>query len=112
MLPSAQQSRIAFTQLRIHTFPTDNKGIAAQSTPSDHWEVYGGIVCRKRTSQNDGHDSLRPYVPESLRLKVLNNYHTSVWGVHRSEKATFREVASRYFWPQLGAPVLIVVGPP
>ena len=55
-------------------------------------EVYGGIVCRKRTSQNDGHDSLRPYVPESLRLKVLNNYHTSVWGVHRSEKATFREV--------------------
>ena len=35
------------------------------------------------------------------KLKVMNNYHTSVWGVHRGEKATFREVASRYFWPAM-----------
>ena len=29
-LRCAQQSRIVFTQLRTHTFPTNNKGIAAQ----------------------------------------------------------------------------------
>ncbi|HAO43202.1 MAG TPA: hypothetical protein DCR53_22045, partial [Afipia sp.] len=24
-----------------------------------------------------------------------------MWGAHRGEKATFREVASRYYWPEM-----------
>ena len=29
----------------------------------------------------------------------MRNYHCSIYGVHRSEKTTFSEIARRYFWP-------------
>ena len=32
-------------------------------------------------------------------VTTMRNYHNSIYGVHRSEKATFMEIAKRYFWP-------------
>ena len=58
-------------------------------------------MVRVTRAEAEMHDSLRPYVPKSLRSAVLANYHNSLWGAHRGEKATFREVASRYYWPEM-----------
>ena len=59
----------------------------------------GGVLCRLTQAGNELHDSLRPYIPKSLRQTIMQNHHNSIWGMHRSEKTTFREVASRFFWP-------------
>ena len=73
---------------------------AAQDWPKTvGWAIYEEVLCRKTVGRSDGHDSLRPYVPEKLRNAVMRNFHCSIWGVHRGEKSTFREIASRYFWP-------------
>ena len=43
----------------------------------------------------------RVYVPMSLRGKVLGNAHNSVWGVHKSDTATFKELAAKLYWPNM-----------
>ena len=49
----------------------------------------------------EGFDSARIYVPESLRYRVISLHHVSVWGAHRGETATFKEMASLYYWPKM-----------
>ena len=65
------------------------------------YELYEGVVCRVTKNETEHADSLRPFLPPEQRQETLRNYHTSVYGAHRSEKTTFREVASRYFWPAM-----------
>ena len=66
---------------------------------SKTWEIMNGVLCRLTENEHGGDDTLRPVVPESLRTRVLKNHHVSIWGCHRYEKSTFRDIASRYFWP-------------
>ena len=62
------------------------------------YEVHEGVLCRRIRAEEESRDSLRPFVPPNLRKTILGNYHRSIWGAHRGEKTTFKEVASRYFW--------------
>ena len=80
---------------------SEAEGGKFSSPPSRVWEMLNDVLCRRTENDYDEDDSLRPVVPKNLRLHVLKNFHSSIWGCHRGEKATFREIASRYFWPGL-----------
>ena len=42
-------------------------GEKVPNQPSKHWEITNGVLCRLTEANRDGHDSLRPMVPEHMR---------------------------------------------
>ena len=65
------------------------------------YEVIDGQLHRKNSLSGliEGTGMSRVYVPTSLRIAVLNNAHSSVWGGHRNSVATFKEIVGKYYWP-------------
>ena len=65
--------------------------------------LLGGVLYRitEAGDPKEGYDSARVYIPESLRDRVMNTHHVSVWGAHRGETATFKELVSLYYWPKM-----------
>ena len=60
--------------------PDGKAGSKGQQTR--HWAVFDGVLHRttEAADANEGYDSARPFVPESLRPTVLQNFHNSIWG--------------------------------
>ncbi|CAM6102888.1 unnamed protein product [Calypogeia fissa] len=48
----------------------------------------------------------RVYVPESLRLEILQKYHDSPWGGHRGQAATYRSMSRDVYWPNMKDSIL------
>ena len=46
-------------------------------------------------------EQARICVPKELRAQLLHNFHNSIYGCHRGEKATREDLAARFYWPQL-----------
>ena len=40
----------------------------------------------------------RVYAPESVRPALLHNFHNSIYGTHRNWRATYDDLAERYWW--------------
>ena len=49
----------------------------------------------------EGYDSVRIYVPPSLRAQVMRNHHSSVWGAHQNATSTYKTAAVQYYWPKM-----------
>ncbi|CAM6125136.1 unnamed protein product [Calypogeia fissa] len=46
------------------------------------------------------------YVPESLRLEILQKYHDSPWGGHGGQSATYRSMSRDVYWPDMKDSIL------
>src|SRR5450759_395328 len=48
----------------------------------------------------------RVYIPEKLRLEVLQKYHDSPWGGHAGQAQTYATMAKDVYWPEMKKDVL------
>src|SRR5450759_4219384 len=48
----------------------------------------------------------RVYIPEKLRLEVLQKYHDSLWGGHAGQAQTYATMARDVYWPEMKKDVL------
>ena len=67
------------------------------------YQIHRGMLHRRTvTKVGDKEDVvLRVYVPAALRSRVMRNAHDTIWGVHRHESTTFKEVVATHFWPDM-----------
>jgi len=70
---------------------------------SRHYVVRDGLLCKFTAAQDpkQGMDTLRPYVPTTMRPAILRNFHDSVFSAHKGARDTYNQIASRYFWHQM-----------
>ena len=99
-LKRAQQQWAQTRELR-EILEARDKGEPFDEARIKNYELYEDLVVRVTRAETEMADTLRPFVPPELQKTIMQNYHNSIWGAHRNEKATFREVASRYFWPAM-----------
>ena len=73
------------------------------STRANKFTVLNGILYRVTEADDprEGYDSARPYIPPKLRNQIVALHHNSVWGCHRNETATFKDVVNMYYWPDM-----------
>ena len=84
--------------------PADRDGVGRSSSKeSRHFVLRDGLLCKHTEAQDpkQGKDTLRPYVPATLRPAILRNFHNSVYSTHKEARDTYNQIASRYFWYQL-----------
>ena len=93
------QAQYEPTRKLIELLEQREAGEEVEESLTRNYELYEGLLCRTTKAEEESYDSLRPYLPPELHNTIIANYHCSIWGAHRGGQATFREVASRYFWP-------------
>ena len=94
---AAEQGRDPFCQQIVKELErTGCKG-------SRHYVVRDGLLCKFTAAQDpkQGMDTLRPYVPTTMRPAILRNFHDSVFSAHKGARDTYNQIASRYFWHQM-----------
>ena len=74
---------------------------------SAKFALFDGVLYRvtEASDPKEGYDSARVVVPESLRERVMNLHHVSVWGAHRGETATFKDIVASYYWPAMATSI-------
>ena len=61
------------------------------------------MLCKFTAAQDpkQGVDTLRPYVPPTMRPAILRSFHDSMFSAHKGARDTYNQIASRYFWHQM-----------
>ena len=72
-----------------------------------NWEIGDeGLLYKLTEASYDGaSDTLRPFVPKALRIKVMRQHHTGLFGAHRGQRATLHSIAQRFYWPRMAEDV-------
>ena len=67
---------------------------------SKRFAVEDGVLYRRTSAVNpkEGIDTLRAYVPLELRSRVIHNHHSTIFAAHRNATATYKEMATLYYW--------------
>ena len=64
------------------------------------YELIRGVLHRVKKNEDGTCAAARIYLPESLRVIAIRNAHDSIWGGHRSDTATFKDMVMKYYWPK------------
>ena len=65
------------------------------------YELIRGVLHRVKKNEDGTCAAARIYLPESLRVIAIRNAHDSIWGGHRSDTATFKDMVMKYYWPKM-----------
>mmetsp|Transcript_20732 Transcript_20732/g.61869 ORF Transcript_20732/g.61869 Transcript_20732/m.61869 type:complete len:706 (+) Transcript_20732:1048-3165(+) len=61
----------------------------------EKWSLVDDMLFRKRDGQT------RKYVPESLRVRIMNVVHDSDYNMHAGRDQTLQDLKARYYWPDM-----------
>ena len=78
---------------------------------SKRFAVEDGVLYRRTSAVNpkEGIDTLRAYVPLELRSRVIHNHHSTIFAAHRNATATYKEMATLYYWNTMEKDVSVFV---
>ena len=94
---NAQAADETCQRIREHLASDDEK---LRKNASLKFQVYKDALFHIESDQ-----TVRMVVPESLRYRVIREYHDSPWSGHVGRQATVDQLQRRFYWPNLQADV-------